>query len=316
MDYILDAYVFAYLPFEVDKETRKLWAERAFKVVQAADWFCKYQDPWKIFDNHTSFLFGELLFFFLAFLAFCHAWRHGPRYVLVWFGILVHALNVENLCYWIPDMDNFWQAQGIFTLFGARAPLYIIVGIYHMFDYTAFVMASRLHLPWWATGPAMGLMAVMCDMPYDIMSIKMVWWTWHDTDPNIYDRNYWVPWNSYYFHASFACSFYFILTFARKKLVDEEYDWRKLHREILAVVLAGMGAFWLGTVQFALIYHPIHDIFKVHSEITTILFLSIYAVIVWAADRKNKNPLARQGEFTLHYLRESRRLLFKAEAVV
>ena len=57
-----------------------------------------------------------------------------------------------------------------------------------MFDYTAFVMASRLHLPWWATGPAMGLMAVMCDMPYDIMSIKMVWWTWHDTDPNIYDR--------------------------------------------------------------------------------------------------------------------------------
>ena len=90
----------------------------------------------------------------------------------------------------------------------------------------------------------------------------------------------------------------------------------RLHREILAVVLAGTGAFWLGTVQFALIYHPIHDIFNVHSEITTILFLSIYAVIVWAADRKNKNPLARQGEFTLHYLRENCRLLFKAEAMV
>lgn len=47
---------------------------------------------------------------------------------------------------------------------------------------------SRLRLPWWAEGPAVGLGAVMLDMPYDIMGIKLVWWTWHDTDPNIYQR--------------------------------------------------------------------------------------------------------------------------------
>ena len=67
----------------------------------------------------------------------------------------------------------------------------------------------------------------MLDMPYDIMGIKLLWWTWHDTDPNIYDRMYWVPWNSYYFHASFACSFVWILNFTRKIFVDDVYEWKK-----------------------------------------------------------------------------------------
>ena len=61
----------------------------------------------------------------------------------VWLGILIHSMNVENLCYWIPDLDNFWQAQGLLTFFGMRAPLYIILGIYHMFDYVAYVFVKR-----------------------------------------------------------------------------------------------------------------------------------------------------------------------------
>ena len=48
------------------------------------------------------------------------------------------------------------------------------------------------------------------------MGIKLVWWTWHDTDPNIYDRHYWVPWTSYYFHATFACSLNILFHGSRK----------------------------------------------------------------------------------------------------
>jgi len=127
------------------------------------------------------------------------------------------------------------------------------------------------------------------------VGIKLVWWTWHDTDPNIYDRMYWVPWNSYYFHASFACSFVWILNISRKVLLSEVYDWKKFAREFLCVFLAGTLAFWLGTAQFAVFYHPIHDIFKVHSEITTVVFLSFYAIIVFIADRRNSNPESRTG---------------------
>ena len=52
-----------------------------------------------------------------------------------------------------------------------------------------------------------GLSVVILDVPYDILGIKNLFWTWHDTDPNIYDRSYWVPVTSYYFHATFSCGF-------------------------------------------------------------------------------------------------------------
>lgn len=169
-----------------------------------------------------------------------------------------------------------------------------------------------MRLPWWAEGPAVGLGAVMLDMPYDIMGIKLVWWTWHDTDPNIFDRMYWVPWNSYYFHASFACSFVWILNVSKHYLVNEVYDWKKFGREFLCVFLAGTLAFWGGTIQFSLLYHPLHDFLGVHSELTSTVFLSFYMLLVYIADRRNKRPEAREGNtywfdelalaVSLHYL--------------
>jgi len=296
MEYLLDKYFFPYVPYAFNEGTKKSIVNGALNVVAWADWLCKAQDPWKIYENHTSFLMCELVFFFTCFLTFVHAWRNGNRYMYVWIGVLIHALNVENLCYWIPDLDNFWQAQGILTFFGARAPLYILLGIYHTFDYISYVCVQRLHLPWWAEGPAVGLGAVMLDMPYDIMGIKLVWWTWHDTDPNIFDRMNWVPWNSYYFHASFACSFVWIMKVARYFLVKETYDWKKFGREFLCVFLAGTLAFWGGTIQFALLYHPAHDYFGIHSEYTTIAFLAFYAIIVYIGDRQNRKQEARTGD--------------------
>ena len=62
----------------------------------------------------------------------------------------------------------------------------------------------------------MGLAVVLLDVPFDIMGIKLLFWTWHDTDPNIYDRHYHVPWTSYYFHAAFACSFTILFHGTRK----------------------------------------------------------------------------------------------------
>ena len=38
---------------------------------------------------------------------------------------------------------------------------------------------------------------LLIDLPFDIMGIKLIWWTWHDSDPNIFDRTYSVPWTRY-----------------------------------------------------------------------------------------------------------------------
>lgn len=83
----------------------------------------------------------------------------------------------------------------------------------------------KLNLPRNAQPFAVGLLTVLIDIPYDIVAVKFVHWTWHDTDPNIYDRHYWVPWNSYYFHATFASSFYFFFDASRRWLAPRVAQW-------------------------------------------------------------------------------------------
>ncbi|VDL77352.1 unnamed protein product [Nippostrongylus brasiliensis] len=183
--------------------------------------------------------------------------------------------------------------QGVLSFFGMRVPLYAILGIHHMIGYTAYVLASRMRLPWWAEGPAAGLCSVMLLLPYRIVGTKLLWWTWHDTDPTIRDRMFWVPWSMIYFHAACICSFVWIMRLSRHLLLEKEYDWTKFPREFICSLLAGSLSFWLGSVQFSLLYYPLHDFFKVHSEITTILFLSLYAVLVFSADRNNRDVEAR-----------------------
>lgn len=94
-----------------------------------------------------------------------------------------------------------------------------------VFIYHAAYAVSKLNLPKYAQPFAVGLVTVLIDIPYDIVAVKFVHWTWHDTDPNIYDRHYWVPWNSYYFHAAFAASFFYFFNAARSWYVPTTPQW-------------------------------------------------------------------------------------------
>lgn len=55
-----------------------------------------------------------------------------------------------------------------------------------VYYYHASWAMSKMHLKNnFVEHMAVGLMTVLIDMPYDIVSIKYVHWVWHDTDPNI-----------------------------------------------------------------------------------------------------------------------------------
>lgn len=290
MDYLVDNIPgVGYL----SDEWRTVLKQKAMGIFMWADWFCGTRDTREFIQNHTSFFLGEIVMTFCGLLTLVHAYRKGGRFLYLWIGIIVHGLNTECITYWVPDIDNFWHAQSNLMFVGRRLPLYVLIGLYPLYDYTASIAAKRLRLPWWAEGPAVGLGAVLLDIPYDILGVKLLWWTWHDTDPNIYDRMYWVPWTSYYFHASFACSFTWMLKLSRKLLVGDLYDWKKFPRELLCSVIAGMTAFWVGAAQFVPVYHIFHDYFHVHSECCVVAFLGFYAFLVWVADRHNENYEAR-----------------------
>ncbi|KAK6726377.1 hypothetical protein RB195_004596 [Necator americanus] len=295
MDYLLDRYFFANLPFDVTPEARKGIGQKALTVVQWADWFCKYESPVKLLGNNPYFLVAELLYVFFCALTFAHAYRHGGRFLYTWIAATIYAFNIESLGLSVSDLNLAWHAQGVLSFFGMRIPLYCLFGFHHLFVYTSYVLVCRMRLPWWAEGPAAGLSAVMLLLPFRILGTKMLWWTWHDTDPTIKERMFWVPWTSLYFYAATVCSFVWLLRFSRFLLLEREYDWMKFPREIICSFLAGVLSFWLGTFQFSLLYYPLHDFFGVHSEIATILFLAFYTLLVFVADRNNVDSDARRG---------------------
>ena len=63
--------------------------------------------------------------------------------------------------------------------------------------YTEMVCVSRLKLSSIVEPFVVGLLDVLIDFPFDVMGIKLLWWTWHESDPNIYDRTYFIPWTRY-----------------------------------------------------------------------------------------------------------------------
>lgn len=94
-----------------------------------------------------------------------------------------------------------------------------------MFIYNASIAVAKMRLPKWSEPFAVGLATVLVDIPYDTVSVRFMHWSWHDSDPNIQDRHYWVPWNSYYFHSTFAAAFTFWFHFLREKICKTEGKW-------------------------------------------------------------------------------------------
>lgn len=264
------------------------------------DWWVQFRDPYDTIEKHASFLGVEIVCFTGTLLTLIHALRNGGRFRWLWLATLLHGITVECVSYFIPDIDNFWHAQGVVTFLGLRLPLYIAL-IYPYFIYTASVAVSHMRLPWWGEPFAVGVSVVLIDLPYDIMGIKSLWWTWHDTDPNIYDRHYWVPWTSYYFHATFACGFTLVFHGIRKLLDNQTEKWvsSSFSKELFTCVLTGLLGMPLGVLQFLPIYHPLHDTNKLHSEVCVALLFAVYVMIIWSADRSKSEskPTDRKNKY-------------------
>lgn len=62
-------------------------------------------------------------------------------------------------------------------------------------------------------------------------------------------------------------------------------------RELLCCVLTPVLAVPVGILMFIPIYHPLHDIFNIHSEVTFFIMFAIFLLLVWSGDRKAKTPI-------------------------
>ncbi|KAJ9592732.1 hypothetical protein L9F63_015612, partial [Diploptera punctata] len=237
------------------------------------DWFVKFNDLSTLWRAQPTYILVQAAYIVGAIGTLIHALQNGGRLPFLWLATLLHGIVVEIITYNLDDIDNFWHSQTPIIFVGRRLPLHIIV-LYPVFIYHASVAVAKLRMPTWAEPFAVGLMVVLIDIPYDIVSVKFLHWTWHDTDPNIGDRHYWVPWNSYYFHACFAASFTFWF-----------HGWNSFGKEFVCSLLTGILGMPGGVLLFLPLYHPLHDLAGIHSEVTFFILFSIFLLISWTGDR-------------------------------
>nr|CAI5838679.1 unnamed protein product [Callosobruchus analis] len=255
------------------------------------DWFVKTSDINEHWKYQPSYVLSQFSYLLGGLITFIHACKHGGRLRYLWFTTILHGLVVESISYVHPDVDNFWHSQTFLIFLGRRLPVHILV-LYPVFMYNSSVAVAKMRLPKWSEPFAVGLLVVLIDIPYDIVSVNFLHWTWHDTDPNIYDRHYWVPWNSYYFHATFAASFSFWFHFTREVFCESDGKWiadKRMGRELLcSIVTAFLGPSG-GILLFIPLYHPLHDFYNIHSEVTYSILLSMFLLIIWSGDRRSRS---------------------------
>ncbi|KAK3862835.1 hypothetical protein Pcinc_031338 [Petrolisthes cinctipes] len=264
------------------------------------DWFFHVNDPWESFKAQPTYFLSEWSFILIGALTLIHAFIVGGRWKYHWLGCYLHGWTTEMMSFFMPDIDNYWHSQTTVILLGRRLPFHIPL-IYPTFMYIAAYAVAHARLPRRAEPLAAGLVEVLIDLPYDIAAVKFVHWTWHDTDPNIFDRHYWVPWNSYYFHLTFGAAFSAALHFWRRVITgsDDKGKVSSVGREVLCAVLAGLCGMPGGVIQFLALYHPLHDGFGIHTENCVIAIVTVYLLIVWAADRSpGLNTRRQKGERT------------------
>jgi hypothetical protein len=116
----------------------------------------------------------------------------------------------------------------------------------------------------------------------------MLWWIWHDTDINIAARNYYVPWNSYFFHITFASSACLIFNFIRVKLISKNRDASgSLWKEILCILITACTAMPLGCVQMGL--NSLHFFLNVPGHVVVLIGIGIYCLIIFYGRRWKNN---------------------------
>eukprot|EP01062_Namystynia_karyoxenos_P002640 TRINITY_DN10932_c0_g1_i1.p1 TRINITY_DN10932_c0_g1~~TRINITY_DN10932_c0_g1_i1.p1 ORF type:complete len:492 (+),score=112.86 TRINITY_DN10932_c0_g1_i1:87-1478(+) len=148
-------------------------------------------------------------------------WRTMPTFVLCEWGYrascltaLYHAVRTGRKKSWaaawvcgtgndiffmfMPFCDNFWQAQGN-VMITPRLPLYVVemyASVMYYPPVAASLCSRSMGINPVGQACLTGLLAHLYYGVYDVNGPRYMWWTWHDGDPAITERQANAPYGS------------------------------------------------------------------------------------------------------------------------
>eukprot|EP00164_Ancoracysta_twista_P007185 GFYU01010171.1.p1 GENE.GFYU01010171.1~~GFYU01010171.1.p1 ORF type:complete len:552 (-),score=95.86 GFYU01010171.1:40-1695(-) len=190
-------------------------AQRVMAGVYGA--FAEYADeakefPWHFVNSidvrmaeNPTIVAGEAIFIAVALLGLVHAVR--TKHVTVWLATIAGGIFCDEFFKLCQLAGNFWQGQALVML-GPRLGIYILA-VYNAFVYIPYITSERLSstLSNVTKSALAGLLAGLFYAPFDMVGVKYLWWTWHNTDAGVRARWLYVPYGSTCFTIAFTAAF-------------------------------------------------------------------------------------------------------------
>ena len=163
------------------------------QVIGNEDWerfpWKGWKSPAKQFKVLPTFVVIEWTYRLAAWSCLVHAMKTNG--VPLWFSAWLCGTANDIFFMFLPFCDNFWQAQAS-VMITPRLPLYI-VEMYATIIYLSTTAARQFNLPFVSEATLTGLLAHVLYGVYDINGPPFLWWTWHDSDAAITQRQQNAP---------------------------------------------------------------------------------------------------------------------------
>jgi len=257
-------------------------------------WLVTIYDPSSISANFHSLELVMLLGFLLTLRHALRERRVGrPFGLLLWLIAAFYGVWMELLA--ANTVDIFGHAQFTVMLCGKLLPLYVVL-LYPTFIYVAVTAARKLKTGAVATFFTAGLLAVMIDVPFDIMGPDCGWWIWYEgsEDPYGLVAHRWlgVPVSSYCWHLLFGGSAAVICRRFGARL-SPRLAGRSLLRSLLTLVpvsgLLGALTVLLG-VLVMMPFHLFRAVGLSDGQFTVTLLITAALVMLTSRSRDDAGP--------------------------
>lgn len=145
---------------------------------------------------HPSLQVEELTSAAIFVLALAHALSQragGARrvHLLLLLCAILGGIGSDIVFAYLDFVDNFWHAQATVMIY-ERLPLHIVL-FYVGWYYMPMALAWRLELPPLAEMTFVSVMCLAFYWPWDVIGVRMMWWTWHQSDSSFDERYLHVP---------------------------------------------------------------------------------------------------------------------------
>uniref|UniRef100_A0A4Y0BFM3 DUF7802 domain-containing protein n=1 Tax=Anopheles funestus TaxID=62324 RepID=A0A4Y0BFM3_ANOFN len=268
-------------------------------------WLINVRNPVELLMLQPSYIISQVFCIVGALLCLGHALYRRGRWPFLWLGSVLSGMLIEGSLYFSPYGETIWFSPTVIDLFGQRIPIFIFF-VYPFFYYQAFWAVSKLRLKCrWSEHIAVGMLVVLFDMPFDMISIKFLHWTLHETEPMLNERIYSVPWTLLLFFAITTFTFSYFFHNLRTWMDHSTHNrWASgpIRTELVVSVGAASLSLSVGSALFLGINYSLHTILGIpHSIVVAGVFISVLTIF-WKFDRKSNRSSSPSQTFMDHIL--------------